>query len=76
MPNTVRGCVKSVEAKFGNDQIFNMTHFDEVSRRIRCSKNDFSHRLSPEPTAVGAFSSAVAVRVAVRLWLSFFRSAS
>ena len=28
---------------------------------------------SPEPTAVGACSSAVAVRVANRRWLSFFR---
>ena len=28
---------------------------------------------SPEPTAVGAVSSAVAVRVASRRWLSFLR---
>jgi hypothetical protein len=28
---------------------------------------------SPEPTAVGAGRSAVAVRVASRRWLSFFR---
>ena len=28
---------------------------------------------SPEPTAVGACSSAIAVRVASRRWLSFFR---
>jgi len=28
---------------------------------------------SPEPTAVGAGSSAVAVRVESRRWLSFFR---
>ena len=28
---------------------------------------------SPEPTAVGAVSSAVAVHVASRRWLSFFR---
>jgi hypothetical protein len=28
---------------------------------------------SPEPTAVGAVSSAVAVHVAGRRWLSFFR---
>jgi hypothetical protein len=28
---------------------------------------------SPEPTAVGACRSAVAVHVAVRRWLSFFR---
>ena len=31
---------------------------------------------SPKPTAVGAFSSAVAVHVTSRRWLSFFRSAS
>jgi len=30
---------------------------------------------SPEPTAVGACRSAVAVHVASRRWLSFFRSA-
>jgi len=30
---------------------------------------------SPEPTAVGAVRSAVAVHVASRRWLSFFRSA-
>jgi hypothetical protein len=28
---------------------------------------------SPEPTAAGAVSSAVAVHVASRRWLSFFR---
>jgi hypothetical protein len=28
---------------------------------------------SPEPTAVGACSSAIAVHVASRRWLSFFR---
>jgi hypothetical protein len=28
---------------------------------------------SPEPTAVGAFCSAIAVHVASRRWLSFFR---
>jgi hypothetical protein len=28
---------------------------------------------SPEPTAVGAVSSAIAVHVASRRWLSFFR---
>jgi hypothetical protein len=33
----------------------------------------FSHSLSPEPTAVGRFSSAIAVRVAGRRWLSFLR---
>jgi hypothetical protein len=86
--------VKSVGVKFGNDQIFDMENFDEVSRRIEWSKNEFSHRLAPEPTAVsssrsfgakadGAFppslrygatgSSAIAVHVASRRWLSFLR---
>ena len=40
----------------------------------------FGHRLppnkSPEPTAVGAVSSAVAVHAASRRWLSFLRSAA
>ena len=76
--------MKSVGVKFGNDQIFDMENFDEVSRRIEWSKNEFSHRLAPEPTAVsssrsfgakadGAFSSAIAVHVASRRWLSFLR---
>ena len=72
-PNKSRGCVKSVGVKFGNDQIFDMENFDKVSRRIEWSKNEFSHSLSPEPTAVGRFSSAFAVHVASRRWLSFLR---
>jgi|ERR1039458_1984410 TolA-binding protein len=32
-----------------------------------------THNKSPEPTAVGAGSSAVAIHVASRRWLSFFR---
>lgn len=44
--NTARACVKSVEAKFGNDQIFDMDNFDEVARRIRWSKNEFLHSLA------------------------------
>ena len=65
--------MKRVGVKFGNDQIFDMENFDEVSRRIEWSKNEFSHSLSLEPTAVGACSSAVAVPVASRRWLSFLR---
>jgi hypothetical protein len=38
--------VKSVGVKFGNDQIFDMENFDEVSRRIEWSKNEFSHSLT------------------------------
>jgi len=71
-PNKSRGCVKSADANFGNDPIYDMTHFDETSRRMGWSKNEFSHRLSPEPTAVGACRYAVAVHVASRRWLYFF----
>jgi hypothetical protein len=72
-PNKSRGCVKSVGVKFGNDQIFDMENFDEVSRRIEWSKNEFSHSLSPEPTPVGAGSSAARFTVSGPAWLSFFR---
>jgi hypothetical protein len=65
--------VKSVGVKFGNDQILDMENFDETRRRIEWSKNEFSHRLAPEPTAAGAGRSAVAVHVASRRWLSFLR---
>jgi hypothetical protein len=50
--------VKTIGVKFGNDQIFDMADFDETSRRIRWSENDFSHSLALEPTAGSAFSSA------------------
>jgi hypothetical protein len=60
MPNNARGCVKSIGAKFGYDQISNMENFEEMSRRIERSKNEFSHRLSLEPAPVGAFGSAFA----------------
>jgi len=49
-PNQSRGCVKSAGAKIGNDQILVVTHFDEMSRRIRWSKNEFSHSLSLQRT--------------------------
>ena len=39
-----------------------------------CAKiSDMPPNKSPEPTAVSAFSSAVAVHVTSRRWLSFFR---
>src|SRR5208283_6083846 len=69
-PNKSRGCVKSADMKFGNDQIFAVRHFDGSGRWMGWSKNEFSHSLSPEPTAVGACRSAVAVHVASRRWLS------
>ena len=37
-----------------------------------CEKNKPPNK-SPEPTAVGACISAIAVHVASRRWLSFFR---
>ena len=57
-PNTSRACVKTRGAKLGNDQILVMANVDEMSRRIRWFKNEFSHRLSLEPTGVGVVSSA------------------
>jgi len=36
--------------KFGNDQIFDMTNFDETSRWMGWSKNEFSHSLALEQT--------------------------
>jgi hypothetical protein len=53
-PNTARGCVKSADMKFSNDQIFDMANFGESSRWMGWLKNEFSHSLSPEPTAIGA----------------------
>jgi hypothetical protein len=50
--------VKSAGVKFGNDQIFDMGNFDETSRRIEWSKNEFSHRLSLQATRDGRLSSA------------------
>src|ERR1039457_7109516 len=58
-PNKSPGCVKSADSKIGNDPKRVMANFDEVSRRIRWSKNEFSHRLTPEPTAVGAVACPV-----------------
>jgi hypothetical protein len=72
-PNKARGCVKSADTNFGNDQIFDMANFDETSRRIEWSKNEFSHRLALEPTADGRLSSASRATVIGRLWLSFRR---
>src|SRR6185369_8589584 len=49
-PNHARGCVKSVGALFVNEQKFDMAHFDDVSRWIRWSKNEFSHSLALQRT--------------------------
>ena len=37
--------MKSADMKFGNDHIFDMANFDETSRWIEWSKNEFSHSL-------------------------------
>jgi hypothetical protein len=42
--------------KFGNDQIFDMTNFDESSRWMGWSKNEFSHSLSLQATAAAPAS--------------------
>src|ERR1017187_2057371 len=42
-PNQSRACVKSPEVNFGNDQICDMADFNEKSRWIGWSKNEFSH---------------------------------
>jgi len=68
--NHARARVKTPGCKSGNDPILVMEHFDETRRRIRWSKNEFSQSLSPEPTAVGACRSAVAVLATSRRWLS------
>ena len=62
-PNKSRACVKSADMKFGNDQIFCVRHFDETSRWMGWSKNEFSHSLSLQPTPVGRLSSAFAVDI-------------
>ena len=47
-PNQSRGCVKSADAKLGNDQISDMANVDGTNRWIGGSQNEFSHRLAPE----------------------------
>ena len=53
-----------------------LAHLLAVTFTFVFHSEDFPNRWpnkSPEPTAVGAFSSAVAVHAASRRWLSFFR---
>ena len=57
-PNKSRGCVKSTVVKIGNDHISVVEHFDDTSRWIGWSKNEFSHSLSLQATRDGGFSSA------------------
>src|SRR5258706_11956554 len=49
-PNHTRVYVKTQSAKSVNDPKFDMTRFDEVSRRIRWSENEFSHGLALQRT--------------------------
>jgi hypothetical protein len=51
---------------FGRWQYLDLFHTENIVRTMLPNQ-------SPEPTAVGACSSAVAVHVAGRRWLSFFR---
>ena len=62
--------MKTPDPKFGNDTIFDMADFDESGRWIEWSKNEFSHRLAPEPTPVGAGRSAARSTVFGPAWLS------
>ena len=47
--------MKRTDGKFGDDQIFDMENFDEISRWIGWSKNEFSHSLSLQATRDGVF---------------------
>jgi hypothetical protein len=42
--------------KFGNDHIFDMANFDETSRWMGGSKNEFSHSLALQATAAAPAS--------------------
>jgi len=58
------------------DSSFVETHtikFDKSTTFDFTVTSTMSPNKSPEPTAVGAGSSAIAVHVASRRWLSFFR---
>ena len=46
MPYKSGGHVKSADMKFGNDQISVVKHFDEASRWVGWSNNEFSHSLA------------------------------
>lgn len=72
-PNKTRACVKTPGVKFGNDQILDMESFDEMSRRIEWSKNEFSHRLTLRATRDDASSSATRFTVFPPACPSFFR---
>lgn len=43
--------MKSDDMNYGNDQISVVKHFDEASRWMGWSENEFSHSLVLEPTA-------------------------
>jgi hypothetical protein len=45
----------------------------DFEAKVEMDMRDLWPNKSPEATAVGACSSAIAVRVASRRWLSFFR---
>ncbi len=74
--------------RFGRLQIWRLEtvlKFESWTLQLLMHLSRFRHRRevmtmmpneSPEPTADGAFSSAVAVHAASQRWLSFFRSAA
>ena len=53
--------------KTGSIQVWDCQDQKDMEIRSQCPNQ------SPEPTAVGACSSAIAVHVASRRWLSFLR---
>ena len=59
-PNEPGARVKCASLQFSNDSFSIGRTVMKCARRIEWSKIGFSHSLALEPTAVGAFSSAVA----------------
>jgi len=74
-------CQETHESEFSYDgfrviHIFSRHYFSPMllsGLRDTMPKLDLWPNKSPEPTAVGAVSSAIAVHVASRRWLSFLR---
>jgi len=66
--------VKTSLSKSGNDQFFDMKNFDETSRRIRWSENEFSHSLALQPTPCwpsGSPGEPSVCNATAPAWLSF-----
>ena len=54
--NKARACVKTVEGKIVNNQIYDLGSFDESSRWTRWSKNELSHSLALDRMTMSAVS--------------------